>query len=296
MAAHPDGQQVYFGLGQELFELMRFDAGRAQFMPFLSGITGRWVSYSKDRAWVAYVSYPEGSLWRSRPDGSQGVRLTSPSLAVTLPRWSPDGARIAVAGAATGRADVVYLIPSAGGTAEPVPASSYIVGTPNWSPDGKSLLFSVDPPAGNPVKPGIYIADLTTAQTRWLPGSGDLFYPTWSQDGRYVVAHRARTQLMLFDFRTGRWTFLARGVGLGFLYWAGDDKYVYYQDTFGGPEQAISRVHILTRRVERIAGMKQIPQSNVTAYLMGGLAPGDVPIACVFRSNADIYSLDLETP
>jgi len=306
LAAKPDGKQVYVGLGQVLFELMRFDARRRQFMPYLPGTAGRWVSYSKDKAWVAYVNYPEGSsmagnsaggsLWRSRPDGSQAVRLTAPSLMVTAPRWSPDGARIAAAGTETGRPDTAYVIPSASGPAQPVPASTFILGTPNWSPDGKSLLFSVDPPAGNPLAPGIYIVDLATGKPRFLPGSDNLFYPTWSQDGRYVVAHRARTEVMLYDFRTGRWTFLTRGIGLGLLYFSGDSRYVYYQNAFGGEEQPIFRVHLLTRKVEQMMGMKQIPQSNVTAYLMAGLEPGDVLVASVFRSNADIFSLDLEIP
>jgi hypothetical protein len=33
------------------------------------------VSFSRDGRWVAYVTYPEGELWRSKLDGSQKLKL-----------------------------------------------------------------------------------------------------------------------------------------------------------------------------------------------------------------------------
>jgi len=49
---------------------------------------------------LAYVSYPDGALWRSRVDGSEPRQLTYAPLVVSLPRWSPDGKRIAFCAAA----------------------------------------------------------------------------------------------------------------------------------------------------------------------------------------------------
>jgi len=55
-------------------------------------------------------------------------------------------------------------------------------------------------------------------------------------------------------------------------------------------------VQVQSRKVEQLTSLKQIPQSNVTGFLFGGMAPGDAPIASVIRYNSDIYALDLELP
>ena len=44
---------------------------------------------------MAFVGYPDGTLWRCRVDGTERLRLTPPSLRVYLPRWSPDGTQLA---------------------------------------------------------------------------------------------------------------------------------------------------------------------------------------------------------
>ena len=41
-----------------------------KFLPYLGGISACYVDFSRDGQWIAYVSYPEGTLWRSRIDGS----------------------------------------------------------------------------------------------------------------------------------------------------------------------------------------------------------------------------------
>ena len=41
---------------------------------------------------------------------------------------------------------------------------------------------------------------------------------------------------------------------------------------------------------------RQIPQSELTAYQLAGLTPGDAPIASVIRKNTDIYALELDLP
>ena len=74
--------------------LTRCDLKSGQFLPFLNGISAEYVAFSKNGQWVAYVSYPEGTLWKSKADGSERVQLTFPPLRAVLPRWSPDGQTI----------------------------------------------------------------------------------------------------------------------------------------------------------------------------------------------------------
>jgi serine/threonine protein kinase/Tol biopolymer transport system component len=76
-------------------ELLRYDSGSKQFVPQGLGLSANMIDFSKDGNWVAYVTYPEGALWRSKVDGTQRLQLSFPPLHVFSPRWSPDGKHIA---------------------------------------------------------------------------------------------------------------------------------------------------------------------------------------------------------
>ncbi|MBV9155153.1 MAG: serine/threonine-protein kinase, partial [Acidobacteriaceae bacterium] len=54
LAPSPDGKRIFFVARQERREFVRYDARRGQFMPYLSGITGRFMDYSRDAQWAAY--------------------------------------------------------------------------------------------------------------------------------------------------------------------------------------------------------------------------------------------------
>lgn len=51
-----------------------------RFQPFLPGLSADCCVYSNDGKWIAYVTYPERDLWRSRADGSQRQQLTWPPM------------------------------------------------------------------------------------------------------------------------------------------------------------------------------------------------------------------------
>jgi hypothetical protein len=93
-----DGKRLYVIGRQRRGELVRYDSNSRQLVAYLSGISAAWLAFSKDREWIAYVSYPEGVLWRSKPDGSQRQQLSFPPMRVVIPRWSPDGKQIAFIG------------------------------------------------------------------------------------------------------------------------------------------------------------------------------------------------------
>jgi Tol biopolymer transport system component len=89
-----DGKKLFVVGALARGELTRYDTRSAEFVPFLSGISADSVSFSKDGQWVAYVSFPEGTLWKSKLDGSQRIQLTYPPLTAVFPSWSPDGQQI----------------------------------------------------------------------------------------------------------------------------------------------------------------------------------------------------------
>src|SRR5205823_4161283 len=128
-------------------ELTRYDAKTGQFVPYMSGISAEGVSFSSDGKWVAYVSYPEGSLWRSRIDGSERLQLTFVPLQAYQPYWSPDGKRIAFMGFEPGKAWQIYIVPAEGGSTRMVSPQDRNHADPSWSPDGLSLAFGALPPS-----------------------------------------------------------------------------------------------------------------------------------------------------
>src|ERR1700733_13457260 len=90
-----NGKKLYV-IGEQLRgELSRYDSKAGEFVPYLSGISAEFVDFSKDHRWVAYVTFPEQTLWRSRVDGSERLQLTSKPVRAVFPQWSPDGKRIA---------------------------------------------------------------------------------------------------------------------------------------------------------------------------------------------------------
>ena len=89
-----DGKKLFVVGALARGELTRYDTKSAEFLPFLSGISADSVSFSKDGQWVAYVSFPEGTLWKSKSDGSQRIQLSYPPLIAVLPSWSPDGKQL----------------------------------------------------------------------------------------------------------------------------------------------------------------------------------------------------------
>jgi len=296
LAPDPDGKRVFFAAGQERRELMRYDARRGQFAQFLSGVQGESVSFSKRGEWIAYVTAPDDILWRSRPDGSERLQLTSPPLRAHQPRWSPDVTRIVFSGGPVGQATRVYVVSTSGGAPEPLTDAPAIDSHASWSADGNLLVFARSLPPGASGQPGLYLLDLRTKAATFLAGSETLAQPSWSPDGRYIAAtDRDAHRMLLLRLDTRQWSPLASGEGLGAPFWSRDSRYVYYQDELA-VGQPIFRASIGVPRKERLISSQQIPQSNSVGFRLAGLAPGDAPIATVIYTNSDIYALDVELP
>ena len=286
-----DGKKL-FVVGQSYRgELTRYDSKSRQFSPFLGGISGEFVAFSKDGEWVAYVSYPEGTLWRSRLDGSSRQQLTYPPMYPVLPRWSPDGKKIlffefAVSPEKPAR---IYEVAVEGGSPHQLmPNDGRQQLDPNWSPDGSKIVFGSQ---SNDPSSTIRILDLANQQVSTLPGSEGLFSPRWSPDGHYVIAFSGdSTRILLFRFDTGKWTELAQG-NFGWLNLSHDGNYVYTLDSKN--ENAVVRIRISDHKAEPVLDLKNF----ATAGRYGGsvaLTPDDSVLLLRDTGSQDVYSVDWE--
>ena len=236
--ASADGRKLFLVGATYRGELTRYDLRSGQFEPFLGGISAEYVSFSKDGQWVAYVSYPEATIWRSRIDGSDRVQLTFPPLRAVLPQWSPDGKSLVffefpVSSSQPAR---IYQVPAEGGSpVQLIPDDPHNQQDPNWSSDGSKIVFagSAGDAAANPAAPAIRTWDAATHQVSAIAGSQRMFSPRWSPDGRMLAAlsDDSRT-VMLLDLQTGKWAPLAQGT-FGWVNWSKDGQAVYVLDFTG---------------------------------------------------------------
>ena len=283
-----DGKKLYV-VGKGLRgELVRYDSKAGTFIPFLAGISAEHVAFSKNGQWVAYIAYPEGTLWRSRIDGSERVRLTNTSSRAFEPRWSPDGTAIVFY---TDSPQKIYQVSAEGGTASPlIPAGPDEQFDPNWSPDGGKIVFSG---IGFDPKSAIRVFNLATHQITTLPESQGKFSPRWSPDGRYICALSADlTRLLVFDFQTQKWSELAKG-NVGFPSWSKDGQYLQLLDLTG--KTSVIRIRLKDAKMERIVDLKDFSQTGYWGVWLG-IAPDDSPLLLRDTGTQDVYSLDWQEP
>jgi WD40 repeat protein len=288
-----DGKKLFM-VGQTYRgEVMRYDTKSKKFAPFLGGLSAEYVAFSKDGQWAAYVAYPEGTLWRSKMDGSERLQLTYPPMYPLLPRWSPEGKKLIFFEFARGadRPARMYEVSPGGGSPRALlPDDPGQQLDPNWSPDGTKIIFAGE---SNDPSSAIRILDVASGQISSLPEAKGFYSPRWSPDGRYVSAFSADSKtLFLFDFQTKKWTELASG-SLSWLNWSHDSQYVYVLDFRG--KNAVVRIRIGDRKTEQVVDLKDF----VTAGRYGGaltLAPDDSPVLLRDTGSQDVYSVDWQTP
>ncbi len=290
-----DGEKLFVIGEQRRGELVRYDTKARQFLPYLSGISADRLGFSRDDKWVAYVSYPDGALWRSKVDGAQKQQLTFPPFTVHLPRWSPDGNYILFDGSRDGKTKKIYLISPGGGSPTEVLPGELRQADPSWSADGNSIVFTgSDPKEGLAATTRIQIFDMKTHRVSALPGSEGLLSPRWAPDGRYIAATTRDSQkLLLFDTKTESWAELAQ-VGVGYLCWSKDSRYLYF-DTFG-IDPSVDRIGLRDRITEKVVSLNSLHRAWGPYGPWFGLGPDDSMLATRDIGSQEVYAIQWPQP
>ena len=292
-----DGKKLFVIGQQRRFDLVHLDNNAQQFSIYLPGVSAGEADITRNGEWITYVTHPDLTLWRSKPDGSFRTQLTYAPLQVHMPRWSPDGNRIAFMAARPGRPWKIFVMPAEGGSPQEVTAGDRNQGDPTWTPNGDAIVFAGMPwlEYGSASGPNIHMVDLKTSQISDLPGSEDLFSPRCSPDGRYVAALSAdSTKLMLYNTEKKSWTQLASS-RFAYENWSHDGKYLYAED-YPDKMDDFVRVNLSSGKVDHLFSLKDVPRGFDPWEFWIGLASDDSLLMMRDKSTQEIYSLDVRFP
>lgn len=131
--------------------------------------------------------------------------------------------------------------------------------SPWWSPDGSRLAYSGYPTADAEIS----VMELSTETIAPFPGSRGLCCPTWSRNGRYMLAlATSPPRIMVLDFAGKAWSELWRGP---FNYYdtSRDEAYIYFDSRWQN-NPAIYRLRIRDRKLEtcQLEQFSQNPRSH----------------------------------
>lgn len=288
-----DGRHIFAIGTKRRGELVRYDVMSKQFVPVLSGISAVDPTFSQDGKWLAYTSYPDQTLWRSRTDGSERLQLTFPPRQVSYPFISPDGTRVAFGDPA----GETFVVSMDGGAPQKVIEKNSSAA--NWSPDGNLLIMTSavesKPSDERNWEPRLY--DFRTGKLSVVPHSQGIIGAQWISQDQLIGAHQSSTKILTFDFKTGKWSDL---VVAPVVNWAvsGDGKYLYY--TTGGAEPKAMRIRFGDRKVETITSLKEL-RRVVNPGDTGGntqisVAPDGSPVFTRDIGTQEIYALTVKWP
>ena len=146
-----------------------------------TGMRAIGPAWSKDGQQLAFMNEKPGSegIWVMDYDGTQLRQLTVAPYN-SVPTWSSDGSEIAFA-----NRDTIFVVPSAGGTPEPLFVCPDGCSFLDWSADGSRIVYVGRPDGTNPLVFVINVAD--PEQLPLASGYAYEHHPTWTPDGSKVL-------------------------------------------------------------------------------------------------------------
>ena len=286
-----DRKRVFAGGLTLRGEAVRYDRQKAAFVPLLPSVSADFLTFSRDGQWIAYVTFPQGALWRSRADRSERVQLTEPSniSVALLPRWSPDGTKVLYSFLSSGELPKAYVVPFEGGRPAELTVPGGGISDPNWSPDGRKICYSGDHAAKNG-GPNIHILDLQSHQVTDVAGSEEFFSPRWSPDGRHLAALSLdSSRMVVFDFGSGKWRQLTRQGNFAFPNWSHDSRAIYYIQESINP--AVMLIRLDSGATERMVDLRDIRLAGFYNASLS-LTPDDDPVLVRDVGGQEIYALE----
>jgi Tol biopolymer transport system component len=266
-------------------------------VPALGGESAFYAEPSPDGRWLAWVRYPDGTLWRSRPDGSERLQLTGAPMEAHSPRWSPDGRRIVFVARTAEDPQLVVRVVSADASAAEMIARpekpSFDYWDPCWLPDG-SILFSHLNLAG-----GIFRFDPAARHVERLPGTEGIFEPKCSSTGNVLAARVEQNSRSPFVVQRagGSWedVDLPESQRLAYPNWRRAGR-SFCGLSSSDADTTIKCYSIADHRLEILASTQGLPLASWMPHPWMGLDADGLPFVTADRSTRALYALDFEAP
>jgi serine/threonine protein kinase/Tol biopolymer transport system component len=278
-----DSRSLFVLSGADQGVMRAYDPRLKKLAPLLEDLSMMQFVISPDREWMAYTEYPSRHLWKSKLDGSEKLQLTHSYAA--MEQWSPDGKWLVYSDWKN-----LFLVSSDGGVPQKLPANGDTPIAPSWSHDGKTIAFSYFPVPDK--LPRIWVIDLATRQISAMPMGEGYYYPSWSPDGKYLVAMAENpARMALYSTATKTWKDLRLFPDpWGFWSWARDSKSLYMAVFLGKPSDGIYRMTIPRGDWEKFADVGGInPGWSVEQFV--SLTPEGQPAVMSRTGAAQIYLL-----
>jgi Tol biopolymer transport system component len=255
-----DGERlayVQFARNSNIFAIA-FDPAHEVTMGALDQIThgsGEFVAPepSPDHNLFAFGTFGTlEDIFVAKPNGTDFRQLTDDPYRDRLPRWSPDGRRIAFYSNRSGKYEIWTIRPDGGGLQQMTDSKVGDATEFAWSPDGSRVAYRV--PGESKVFIGPTDGSTSQQSEQVLPDFGDpnaTFVPTsWSNDGRRLAGHREpntglRGGVHLFSFASGEFERLTdSGIDPR---WLSDNRRLAFWD-----KQTVKLVDSTSKRVREL--------------------------------------------
>jgi Tol biopolymer transport system component len=267
--------------------MQAYDSKSQRFIPFLDGLAASSFVISPGRQWMVYADYPRHLLWRSRLDGSERLPLTD--IPAWMPEWSADSKWVVFC-----NFKAIYRVSIDGGVPEQLTSEGGdLEVTPSWSPDGASIDFSDTPTPGHFT--GIKVLDLATKKVSVWPGSPGMYVPSWSPDGKYMVAiANSPKRMVVYSRETKTWRTLKQfGSDWGFWRWSNDSKSILMAKIAAEPgeQPGVYRLNIADAKWTLVAPFNGVSVSSSPFENFLSITSDGRPVMMSDTSVVQIYSL-----
>jgi dipeptidyl aminopeptidase/acylaminoacyl peptidase len=207
-----------------------------------------------------------------------------------LPRWSPDGKRIAFVAKRPDAPFRIFVTATTGGPLLEASHGTDNQGAPTWSPDGRRLVYG-RVFCQEEKTCAIQEISLDTAEQTMVPGSEGLSTARWSPDGRYIGALRSDMhEVCLLDRRTGQWRKLAEGVNGNDLAWSPDSRHLYASKPNGDRPEVI-RISPGTGGIEPAVDLTDFSKLSGRIDTWFAVTPDDSILFVHIVSGQEVFGL-----